>query len=99
MGGGRDYPDIIREVTLPVISNYRCSRIWGSNVISEKVCTFVPEGDKTICNGDSGGSLSWVSPKGEFQVIGISSYVLRGCIDGMGVFTRVTEYLDWIEEK
>ena len=100
MGGGEKFPDIIREVTLPVVSNRQCARDWSQfSVVPEKLCTKVPEGDKTVCQGDSGGSLSWVSPQGEFQLIGITSYVMNGCINGLGVFTRVTEYLSWIEEK
>ena len=48
------------------------------------------------CNGDSGGP--YVCEKdGKWQVHGVSSFVLGGCINSFTVFARVHYYRDWIE--
>ena len=110
MGNKTSNPGILREVTLPVLSNAECAEVWG-NVTQElwgnvtqhltdgKLCTYVPQGDKTICYGDSGGSLSVADSDNRFTLIGLSSYVQPGCVEGLGAFTRVTYYLQWIKDQ
>ncbi|XP_036142425.1 serine protease snake isoform X3 [Monomorium pharaonis] len=53
------------------------------------------------CQGDSGGPLQIVHPSSKclFQVIGVTSFG-QGCAMGIpGVYTRVSHYLQWIEEN
>lgn len=51
--------------------------------------------------GDSGGPLVCKNAAGNKVQVGIVSFGLSfGCELGFpGVFTRVTEYLDWIEKN
>ncbi|XP_055623728.1 collagenase-like, partial [Toxorhynchites rutilus septentrionalis] len=64
------------------------------------VCTATDEGGP--CDGDEGGPVT-VREAGRIFLIGIHSFHysgLRGCDRGRtAVHTRVTEYLDWIEEN
>ncbi len=51
--------------------------------------------------GDSGGPLNWQDPAtGRVYMIGITSFGI-GCAkpDVPGVYTKVTNYLDWIQQQ
>jgi secreted trypsin-like serine protease len=54
------------------------------------------------CNGDSGGPLAYRigDTEAPWYLIGIVSYGTRKCGVGIpGVYTKVTNYLDWIERN
>jgi len=93
------------QVWLPVVSNEECGRIYGGKGISigdGQLCAGGAEG-KDTCIGDSGGPLmgSGISPRDgrqRFFVAGIVSYGPESCgTKGWpGVYTRVSQYKDWI---
>lgn len=61
-------------------------------------CAGLPDGSKDTCPGDSGGPLV-ISGRPNIQ-IGITSFG-KGCggfKDSPGVYTRVSNYIPWIEE-
>ncbi|OWK08627.1 CTRC [Cervus elaphus hippelaphus] len=86
----------------PVVDYATCSQRdwWGSTVKETMVCA---GGDGVIsaCNGDSGGPLNCQAENGNWDVQGIVSFG-----SGLGcntykkptVFTRVSAYIDWINE-
>ncbi|XP_055536993.1 trypsin-like [Wyeomyia smithii] len=82
-----------------VTSNLVCqlSYIW---IRSTHICVATNNGGP--CNGDEGGPVT-VREAGRVTLIGIHSFHfngIRGCDRGRSaVHTRITEYLDWIEEN
>ena len=56
---------------------------------------------KDSCNGDSGGPLIWKDYTDDpYYQIGLVSFGTKDCAKGTpGVYTRVAEYMDWIESK
>ncbi|KAH8342299.1 hypothetical protein KR059_000617 [Drosophila kikkawai] len=91
--------DHLRYVVRFVESNEDC---WYSyaNIRSTNICMDTT-GGRSTCTGDSGGPLVYQDPALNSEVlIGITSYGKKsGCTKGYSsVFTRVTSYLDWIEE-
>ena len=63
----------------------------------KQICAGGEKG-KDSCNGDSGGPLmareSDISP---WQIVGIVSFGTSRCAQGApAVYTRVTNYMDWI---
>lgn len=65
------------------------------------MCAGVPEGNKDSCQGDSGGPFHWHNEDLDvYHLAGIVSWG-EGCArpDRPGVYTRVTQYLDWIEKR
>ncbi|PNJ27291.1 CELA3A isoform 3, partial [Pongo abelii] len=72
---------------------------WGSSVKKTMVCA---GGDiRSGCNGDSGGPLNCPTEDGGWQVHGVTSFVSSlGCntIRKPTVFTRISAFIDWIEE-
>ncbi|CAG7824867.1 unnamed protein product [Allacma fusca] len=85
--------DTLQTVELDLVSIGECREI-DRGITNMHVCTNTP--NKTVCHGDSGGSIDKVS-KGLSYAFGIVSYGSRYC-EGYAAFTRVSEYLTWIEE-
>lgn len=101
-----DFPDILQEVELELLTNQQCRDTMASSlnttpertgVTDVMVCATVPGGGKGSCQGDSGGPLLVNSTEGLKQV-GIVSWG-RGCAaDGHpGVYARVGELRDFID--
>ena len=71
------------------------------NIDITQICAGDDSGDS--CDGDSGGPmLSSELNDGKWAVIGIVSFGAKGfCADSKypGVYTRVDQYLDWIERN
>ncbi|XP_043256675.1 collagenase-like [Colletes gigas] len=86
----------LKYATIPIISNSKCSMTWG--ITSNKhICTAAGY-KKDACQGDSGGPLI-VLEDGVPVQIGIVSYGDASCPSSKpGVFSRVTGYIDWIQE-
>lgn len=91
-------PNILQEVTLPVISNSVCDNTWNLLTMNQ-ICTYGQPQGKVTCSGDSGGALmSWEN--GHYAVIGITSFgPTGGCGDKSlpVVFSRVTYEMGWIK--
>ncbi|EDV51088.2 brachyurin [Drosophila erecta] len=90
--------DILQYAKVPIMTNSGCSPWYLGMVSASNICIKTSGGIST-CNGDSGGPL--VLDDGSNTLIGATSFgIVFGCELGWpGVFTRITYYLDWIEEK
>uniref|UniRef100_A0A8D0ERA6 Peptidase S1 domain-containing protein n=1 Tax=Strix occidentalis caurina TaxID=311401 RepID=A0A8D0ERA6_STROC len=93
--------DTLQQALLPVVSYEICSQRdwWGSNVRTTMVCAG-GDGVTSGCNGDSGGPLN-CQREGLWEVHGIVSFgSALGCNTAKKptVFTRVSAYIDWINE-
>ncbi|GFQ82812.1 proclotting enzyme [Trichonephila clavata] len=98
--GGKASP-VLRQVTIPVWDNDECDKVYRFERITESfLCAGSPENGEDACQGDSGGPLMTINEEGRWEVIGIVSWGRR-CGDPTfpGVYTRVTTYLNWINEN
>lgn len=92
----------LRQVQVPVVDNEECKydyRNIQTAVIDDRVlCAGLAQGGKDSCQGDSGGPL--MIPQGlTFYLIGVVSYGKKCAEPGFpGVYTRVSNYLDWIAQ-
>ncbi|XP_030798763.1 chymotrypsin-like elastase family member 2A [Rhinopithecus roxellana] len=71
---------------------------WGSTVKTNMICAG-GDGEISSCFGDSGGPLNCQAPDGRWEVHGIVSFGSSlGCnyYHKPSVFTRVSNYIDWI---
>lgn len=91
--------DLLRYIEAPIMGNAACARYYLGNVKSSNICIRTKDTHKSTCNGDSGGPLAIRTKEGPV-IVGLTSFgIALGCEVGFpGVFTRVTSYLDWIEE-
>ncbi|CAG5056907.1 unnamed protein product [Parnassius apollo] len=100
---------LLQALQLPVVTNEFCAQAYSqykAQKIDERVlCAGYKNGGKDACQGDSGGPLMqpiWNSKKfvTHFYQIGVVSYGKRCAEAGFpGVYTRVTHFVPWLEEK
>ncbi|XP_062132254.1 brachyurin-like [Drosophila sulfurigaster albostrigata] len=88
--------NILQYISVPIMNNSGCKPWFFGAVYETNIC-IKTTGGTSACNGDSGGPL--VSAE-TGELIGATSFGSPlGCEVGWpGVFTRVTSYLEWIEE-
>ena len=95
--GGTISTDLL-EVQLPIVAHAACLPLYPGQLRSDaNVCAGGrPEGGEDSCQGDSGGPL-FVARENVFVQAGVVSYG-EGCArPGIpGVYTRVTNYTDWV---
>ena len=103
----RSYPAILQQVIIPVVSNKLCavqlsrmrdSKPLGVYVRPTNICAGYPKGGKSVCSGDSGGPAVWLDSGNRAYQLGVVSWGV-GCAlpNYPAVYTRVTEYLGWIQ--
>lgn len=91
-------PVVDQEICLNSINTAREVRDGLPHLTSNMFCAGTPEGGKDSCQGDSGGPFTF-SEHGRFWVAGIVSWGVEcGLSKTYGVYTKVTNYLDWIDK-
>lgn len=99
-GGGVNFPQKLREVTINIISNNDCNRpqAYDGIIVESQLCAGVPEGGKDSCSGDSGGPLM-SKQSGSFTQVGVVSFGDSCAVAAKpGVYTRVDSFLGWIKQ-
>lgn len=79
----------------------------GDSLTDNMICAGVASGERTSCNGDSGGPLMMKAADGGWVQVGIVSWgriplnsnQRCGHAELYGVYTRVSNYFDWIGSK
>ncbi|KAG8188746.1 hypothetical protein JTE90_023089 [Oedothorax gibbosus] len=101
--GVRDSPGILQKVELQVIDHNECQEWYKSigrkeTIFPTMVCAGFKEGGKDSCQGDSGGPLTAVK-NGRSTLVGLVSWGV-GCARPKlpGVYTKISEYTEWIEK-
>ncbi|XP_072402182.1 venom protease-like [Diabrotica undecimpunctata] len=93
----------LQVADMPILNENSCQRVFGQNTVIDNriICAGWLSGGKDTCQGDSGGPLMFAVKEQKhywYYQIGIISYGFRCAEIGYpGVFTRVTNYLDWIQ--
>ncbi|KAL0985105.1 hypothetical protein UPYG_G00152960 [Umbra pygmaea] len=101
--------DALRYVPVPVVDQERCRRSFDMakgklkgqiipNLTENMFCAGKPEGGKDACQGDCGGPFI-LKENEHFWAAGIVSWGI-GCGEPnrYGVYTRVANYIDWINK-
>lgn len=100
--------DLLQYVKLPVVSQDECQASYASrsgsyNITDNMFCAGFFEGGRDTCLGDSGGAFvmeDGVSRR--WAVFGLVSWGGPedcGSRRVYGVYTRVSKYVEWIEEQ
>ncbi|CAK1542036.1 unnamed protein product [Leptosia nina] len=96
--------DIINSETCDNLLKPHRSRLWGG-LESHQLCAGKLTGGVDACQGDSGGPLQVQIPlpiktQGSMHyVIGVTSFGIGCALPNLpGVYTRVSSFIDWIED-
>ena len=93
------FPIELKQVNVPLVSRANCNdaNSYNGAITTRMICAGFDAGGKDTCQGDSGGPLTR-KQDGSFKVLtGITSFG-SGCADPdyFGVYTRVSEFRNWI---
>lgn len=67
-------------------------------ILNTQICAKSTQND--ACQGDSGGPLQIERKTGGYDIVGIVSYGTECSVgEAPGIYTRVSAYLDWIEDN
>ena len=95
------YPDVLRQVTLPIVSNATANKPQSYNgaITGQMLAAGLKDGGKDSCQGDSGGPLV-VNQGGNWLQVGVVSWG-HGCArpDNYGIYARLSSLKDWINER
>ncbi|BFY99703.1 hypothetical protein BsWGS_02743 [Bradybaena similaris] len=101
-GSGSGSPQLL-EANITSITTANCAARWsGHNINIKHICVYETVGTfktrPSSCMGDSGGPMMCGS---NFQYLaGITSWGVYDCdVNYPSVYTRVSEYLDWIAAR
>jgi secreted trypsin-like serine protease len=100
MGEGGGTSDVLREVSVPIISNAQCRTYQSYDEVTDnQICAGLPNGGRDSCQGDSGGPLFMKLGSDTVQ-IGLVSWGI-GCArpNAPGVYTRIGNYLGWMSQQ
>uniref|UniRef100_A0A8C2ZFE7 Coagulation factor VIIi n=1 Tax=Cyclopterus lumpus TaxID=8103 RepID=A0A8C2ZFE7_CYCLU len=90
---------LLRRLSVPRIRTQQCQEESGVALTENMFCAGYIEGREDSCKGDSGGPLVTKYKKTAF-LLGIVSWG-KGCArpGNYGIYTRVSNYLDWIHNR
>jgi len=99
-------PESLQQLIVPTVNSEKCVEYYKDveepKFSDEKImfCAGYPEGGKDSCQGDSGGPILFKDTKGHYVLQGVVSFG-KGCArkDKVGVYTRVSNYIDWINDN
>ncbi|KAG8198550.1 hypothetical protein JTE90_026451 [Oedothorax gibbosus] len=98
-----ELPASLHEVRMPILSNEECEQMYyeagyAENIRDVFVCAGLSSGGLDACEGDSGGPMVVRGNEGQWTLVGLISWGM-GCAAPKqpGVYTRISQFTDWIE--
>ncbi|KAM9330415.1 plasma kallikrein [Gastrophryne carolinensis] len=92
--------EVLQKAQVPPKLRPECQKSYPEQTLSDKIiCAGYKEGQIDSCKGDSGGPLA-CEVQNTWYLTGITSWG-EGCArpDKPGVYTQVTEFIDWIVQE
>ncbi|XP_025146342.3 hepatocyte growth factor activator isoform X1 [Bubalus bubalis] len=95
------YSPSLREALVPLVADHKCRspEVYGADISPNMLCAGYFDCRSDACQGDSGGPLA-CEKNGVAYLYGIISWG-DGCgrLNKPGVYTRLANYVDWINDR
>ncbi|XP_043227116.1 phenoloxidase-activating enzyme 1-like isoform X1 [Amphibalanus amphitrite] len=92
----------LQEASIRIVAPERCENTYRRSLTAafgSRLCAGEGTGVDT-CRGDSGGPLMTHSPHGtHWYLVGVTSFGTHTCGIREAVYTRVRDYVEWIEKQ
>ena len=91
----------LKQVSIPIWTQQECSGVFKEKVNNKSMfCAGMRDGGRDSCQGDSGGPLMVQGPGNRWMLAGVVSWGIKCGSPGYpGVYTKVSDYLDWIHDN
>ncbi|KAI1235794.1 hypothetical protein IHE44_0001880, partial [Lamprotornis superbus] len=90
------YTAFLRYIEIPIVPRNECAQVMSSHISDNMLCAGSLGDRKDSCRGDSGGPM-FTRYKDTWFLVGLVSWG-EGCgrREKFGVYTKVSQYLEWI---
>jgi len=96
---GGSLEETANSLEVPALHGSQCSQSGQPSIGPDRLCAGYRGGSRGLCKGDSGGPLVCRDDNGVWRQAGIASFTSATSPgDVPGVFTRVSQYLNWIND-
>lgn len=91
------YAASLRYIQIPIVPRNECAQAMSSHISDNMLCAGSLGDRKDSCRGDSGGPM-FTRYKDTWFLVGLVSWG-EGCgrMEKFGVYTKVSQYLEWIQ--
>lgn len=92
------FSSALNVIKVPLVENEVCRRHMTNNITANMLCAGVVGQRTDACEGDSGGPMVTLYRQTWF-LLGLVSWG-EGCgdLDKLGIYTKVSNYMDWINQ-
>lgn len=92
------YSSALNIIKVPLVDREVCQRLMSHNITINMLCAGVVGEQTDACEGDSGGPMVTLYRDTWFLVGLVSWGEECGNTDKLGVYTKVSNYMDWINQ-
>ncbi|NXC41799.1 PROC protein, partial [Penelope pileata] len=95
----RNYSALLSFIEIPIVPRDECARAMTHAISDNMLCAGSPGDRKDSCSGDSGGPMI-TKYQNTWFLVGLVSWG-EGCgrVEKFGVYTKVSQYLEWIQHN
>lgn len=94
-----NYSSVLNYIEIPVAPRNECARAMRNSISDNMLCAGILGDKRDSCHGDSGGPMV-TQFKNTWFLVGLVSWG-EGCgkLDNFGIYTKVSSYLEWIDQQ
>ncbi|XP_074860697.1 vitamin K-dependent protein C [Carettochelys insculpta] len=94
-----NYSTVLNYIDIPIVSRDACAQAMRHAVSENMLCAGHPGNKQDACVGDSGGPMV-TKFKNTWFLVGLVSWG-EGCgrQEKFGIYTKVNQYLEWIQQQ